>query len=134
MLAPGARPAAEAWGIKEGLGTIRRHKWLVLTITALVTLATAYLLHRQPRRYQAVATIRLVDAQQQIAGNLDNTPSSFQSMGGAWTDPIASEMQVIQSRAVGEAVADSQPLGLQIQVDGFPAWLVKDPSIASVNA
>lgn len=134
MLAPGARPAAEAWGIKELLGTIRRHKWLVLAITALVTLATAYLLHSQPRRYQAVATIRLVDAQQQLAGNLDNTPSSYQSMGGTWTDPIASEMQVIQSRAVGEAVADSQPLGLQIQVDGFPAWLVKNPSIASVNA
>ncbi|MGH7627584.1 MAG: polysaccharide biosynthesis tyrosine autokinase [Gemmatimonadaceae bacterium] len=126
-----AGSGAEPIDLKESLGVLRRHIWLVLSIAGIAVLFTAYRLHKDQRQYQAGATIRLVDTQRELAGNLDNS-SPYQTMG-AWTDPIESQMQVLRSRAVGEAVADSQPLGTRVQVAGFPAALIRNVSLVRDN-
>jgi tyrosine-protein kinase Etk/Wzc len=123
----GAGP--EPIDLKESLGVLRRHLWLVLLITAAAVLFTAYRLHNEQRQYQASATIRLVDTQRELAGNLDNNSSPYQTMA-AWADPIESQLQVLHSRAVGEAVVDSQPLGTRVQVAGFPASVLKGVALS----
>jgi len=119
--------ADEPIDLKESLRIIRRHVWLVAVITSLAMLYTAYHLHKDQRQYRATATIRLVDTRRELTGNLANS-TPYQSMG-AWTDPIESQMQVLRSRAVGEAVVDSQPLGTRIQVSGFPASVLRNVSL-----
>jgi len=126
-----ARMDYDSVDLKESLNVLRRHVWIVAIITGLATLYTTYRLHREQRQYEATATIRLVDTQRELAGNLaNNTP--FQPIG-AWTDPIESEMQVLRSHAVGQAVVDSQALGTRILVSGFPAALLRDVSVSTEN-
>jgi len=124
--------ANDAIDLKEAVGILRRNIWLIAAFVGITTLYTAYKLHKEERQYQATATIRLVDTPKELAGDLaNNTP--LQPMG-AWTDPIESQMQVLRSRAVGEAVVDTQPLGTRILVKGFPAVLLRDASMAREDA
>ena len=133
MMAVGSRHVGEgepeAIDLKESFGVIRRRLWLIVGITAVVVAFTGWRLKNQDLRYQATAVIRLVDQRRALAGNLDNSTSP--GMGGYWTDPIASELQVLRSRAVGDMVVDSEPLGLRVQVSGFPAYALRDVSLDS---
>src|SRR6185437_1437106 len=112
---PATRPpddvegAAESIDIKESLATLRRHLWLIAGITAAAIAFTAYRVNKQALEYQATAVIRLVDARRELAGNLDDNAGQGM-MGGYWTDPITSQLQVLRSRAVASAVVDSQSL------------------------
>src|SRR6185437_5968055 len=123
---PASRPAddveggAESIDIKESLATLRRHVWLIVGITALAIAFTAYRVSKQALEYQATAVIRLVDARRELAGNLDDNTGQGM-MGGYWTDPITSQLQVLRSRAVATAVVDSEALGLRVQSKGFLA-------------
>src|SRR6185437_2547008 len=136
---PASRPAddveggAESIDIKESLATLRRHIWLIVGITALAIAFTAYRVSKQALEYQATAVIRLVDARRELAGNLDDNTGQGM-MGGYWTDPITSQLQVLRSRAVAAAVVDSQALGLRVQSKGFPASVLRDVSMASENS
>ncbi|HXY29927.1 MAG TPA: polysaccharide biosynthesis tyrosine autokinase [Gemmatimonadaceae bacterium] len=128
----GAEPGLEPIDIKEVLAVLWRHFWLILLVTGLTLAFTAYRTLKEERQYRATAVIRLVDARRALAGNIDNAQA--QPMGGAWTDPIASQLQVLRSRGVASAVVDSQPLGLRVDVDGFPAQLVDDVTVVEKNA
>lgn len=121
--------AGESIDLKESLGTLRRHLWLVVAITLLSVGFTYYRVKRAGREYQATAVIRLVDTRRQLAGDLDNNNQSM-SMGGYFTDPIASEIEVLRSRAVASAVVDSQALGLRVLATGFPAEVLRDVTLA----
>lgn len=133
---PASRPAddveggAESIDIKESLATLRRHVWLIVGITALAIAFTAYRVSKQALEYQATAVIRLVDARRELAGNLDDNTGQGM-MGGYWTDPITSQLQVLRSRAVATAVVDSEALGLRVQSKGFPASVLRNVSLAS---
>ena len=136
---PATRPpddvegGAESIDIKESLATLRRHLWLIAGITAAAIAFTAYRVNKQALEYQATAVIRLVDARRELAGNLDDNAGQGM-MGGYWTDPITSQLQVLRSRAVAAAVVDSQALGLRVQSKGFPASVLRDVSMASENS
>lgn len=133
---PTTRPADDVEGggesidIKESLATLRRHLWLILAVTAAAIAFTAYRVSKQALEYQATAVIRLVDARRELAGNLDDNTGQGM-MGGYWTDPITSQLQVLRSRGVAAAVVDSQALGLRIQSRGFPASVLRNVSLAS---
>ena len=136
---PTTRPADDVEGggesidIKESLATLRRHVWLILAVTAAAIAFTAYRVSKQALEYQATAVIRLVDARRELAGNLDDNTGQGM-MGGYWTDPITSQLQVLRSRAVASAVVDSQSLGLRVQSRGFPASVLRNVSLASENS
>lgn len=134
---PAGRPSgddgdagAESIDLKESVATLRRHLWLIAIITLAAVAFTAYRLSKQALQYEATAVIRLVDTRRELAGNLDDNAAQT-SMGGYWTDPITSQMQVLRSRAVAGAVVDSQALGLRVQNRGFPASVLRDVSLAS---
>lgn len=133
---PATRPpddvegGAESIDIKESLATLRRHLWLIVGITAAAIAFTAYRVSKQALEYQATAVIRLVDARRELAGNLDDNTGQGM-MGGYWTDPITSQLQVLRSRAVAAAVVDSQALGLRVQSKGFSASVLRNVSLAS---
>lgn len=121
---------AESIDIKESLATLRRHLWLIAGITAAAIAFTAYRVSKQALEYQATAVIRLVDARRELAGNLDDNTGQGM-MGGYWTDPITSQLQVLRSRAVAAAVVDSQSLGLRVQSKGFPASVLRNVSLTA---
>jgi len=133
---PTTRPTDDVEGggesidIKESVATLRRHVWLILGITAVAIAFTAYRVSKQALEYQATAVIRLVDARRELAGNLDDNTGQGM-MGGYWTDPITSQLQVLRSRAVASAVVDSQSLGLRVQSRGFPASVLRNVSLTS---
>ncbi|HEY7894285.1 MAG TPA: polysaccharide biosynthesis tyrosine autokinase [Gemmatimonadaceae bacterium] len=133
---PATRPpddvegGSESIDIKESVATLRRHLWLIAGITAAAIAFTAYRVSKQALEYQASAVIRLVDARRELAGNLDDNTGQGM-MGGYWTDPITSQLQVLRSRAVAAAVVDSQALGLRVQSKGFPAAVLRNVSLAS---
>ncbi|HKV49581.1 MAG TPA: polysaccharide biosynthesis tyrosine autokinase [Gemmatimonadaceae bacterium] len=135
---PATRPpddvegGSESIDIKESLATLRRHLWLIAGITAAAIAFTAYRVSKQALEYQATAVIRLVDARRELAGNLDDNTGQG-AMGGYWTDPITSQLQVLRSRAVAAAVVDSQALGLRVQSKGFPASVLRNVSLSSEN-
>ncbi|HEX5410070.1 MAG TPA: polysaccharide biosynthesis tyrosine autokinase [Gemmatimonadaceae bacterium] len=141
-LAPAAIPAARVqrrdvestdagmrtMGVREAVAVLRRHLVLLLAVLTLTVLAAGYVIHNQSLLYEANAVIRLMDQRQQLAGNIDNTPVA--SMMGYWADPIASQLQVLSSRGVAEAVVDSQTLGLRVLPVDFPASILTNVSIA----
>jgi tyrosine-protein kinase Etk/Wzc len=114
-------------GVREAVAVLRRHLVLLLAVLALTVLAAGYVIHKQSLLYEANAVIRLMDQRQQLAGSIDNTPVA--SMTGYWADPIASQMQVLSSRGVAQAVVDSQTLGLRVLPVDFPASLLTNVSI-----
>ena len=114
-------------GVREAVAVLRRHLVLLLAVLALTVLVAGYVIHKQSLLYEASAVIRLMDQRKQLAGNIDNTPVA--SMMGYWADPIASQMQVLSSRGVAEAVVDSQTLGLRVLPVDFPASLLTNVSI-----
>ena len=124
----GDQPSAESIDLKTSLSTVRRHPWLVIGTAVVVVALTGFWLKRQGHEYQATAVIRLVDARRELAGDLDD--AAQQRSITDWTDPIASQLQVLQSRAVAGAVVDSQPLGLEVQVAGFPASVLRNVSVS----
>lgn len=136
---PTTRPADDLEGggesidIKESVATLRRHVWLILAVTAAAIAVTAYRISKQALEYQASAVIRLVDARRELAGNLDDNTGPGM-MGGYWTDPITSQLQVLRSRGVASAVVDSQSLGLRVQSHGFPASVLRNVSLASESS
>ena len=107
-------PALEQVDLKELLATLRRRWKLVLAIT-LASVGTAwYLAKSQPARYVAVATIRLQDTHRQVTGGIDEPVGQGYVGTGYWSDPIQSQLQVLDSRAVATQVVLQHPLGLRV--------------------
>jgi polysaccharide biosynthesis transport protein len=90
--------------VREYVEAIVRYAWLVVLVTVLAIGIAAYRTNREPARYQATASVRLIDARPAIAGNLADTWNE-RTMGG-WTDPIRTQIEVLKSRAVVEAVVE----------------------------
>jgi len=88
---------------------VRRHPLLIAGCTAALVGATAYFTRRAAPQYEATASIRIADQSDeprlaQLGGSRSPTPGE-----------LPTEIEVLQSRALAEAVADS--LALQVELE-----------------
>jgi polysaccharide biosynthesis transport protein len=120
----------EGLPLAEYLGALRRHLWLVAAAVALSVGWAAYRLFQEPPRYTAASAVQLVNARQSLAGEIGT--GAADQLPGWYTDPILSQIQVLRSRAVAQAVVDS--LGLRLRAvgdDPFPYAALAEVRVSS---
>ncbi|HKO18493.1 MAG TPA: polysaccharide biosynthesis tyrosine autokinase [Acidobacteriaceae bacterium] len=99
------------------IGLVRRHWLLVGLIAAASVGILVYRLRNEPHIYRATATIRLEDKARELSNGMSPAPR-LQSYR-PFTDPVLSQLQVLQSQAVAESVAVREGLRLR----ALPRWL-----------
>ena len=123
-------PQTAGTPLKEYLGVLRRHIWLVLGGAALLVGFTAYRVSQERPLYRASAVVRLSDQRGAIAGGIGGDVAKKQ-MGGWSNDPILSQIQVLQSRALAAAVVDKEGLRLESLSADFPQGLLRNVAVDS---
>lgn len=109
------------FSLRQTFGIARRNWWVILAAILLTVGATVFIISREVPVYQAGALIRL-NSQNAVIGDLGSGADG----SVATTDPIASEIMVLQSRGIlGEAV-DREGFRLFDATTGNPATLVQD--------
>jgi succinoglycan biosynthesis transport protein ExoP len=103
--------------VVQFVALLRRHWVLVFAITAASVAILFYRIRNEQRIYRATAVIRLTDKGQNLSGGISRMPPSQPYR--PYTDPVLSQVQVIQSRAVAESVAEREGLRLR----ALPRWL-----------
>jgi capsular exopolysaccharide synthesis family protein len=94
-----------------------------VVVLASLGLVAAVLYREQPT-FRAVAVVRLTDKTRSMSGGL-GTGAGGDQLGGTTTDPILSQLQILQSRAVAEEIARRQGLQLRVLTRGV-GWSVLD--------
>jgi tyrosine-protein kinase Etk/Wzc len=118
------------------LRTVRRRLGLIAGMTLVSVLVAGYLARREPPAYRASAVIRLEDKTRSMAGGLVGDATN--PIIGRSADPLLSQIQVLTSRAVAEAVVDSIPI-LRASTEGFSLdhvsglWLQPSVRQATIN-
>jgi capsular exopolysaccharide synthesis family protein len=129
-------PQSETPGIREYFSIVRRQYWLVLAVLIMVVGPSVYSVMQTPPRYRAVSTIRLADdSRRQLAGDY----TSPYDVVGRETDILQSQIQILNSQAVGAEAVDLEGLRLRPTahsqfVDELTAIKVADnASVDSLN-
>lgn len=123
-----AEPApGEGIPLREYLGALRRHLWLIAAAVVVCVGFAAYRIRQEPPRYTAASAVRLVNARQEMAGQIGTGQTD--QLPGWYTDPILSQIQVLRSRAVAQEVVDSVGGRLKPQDPEFPFGLVRDVAV-----
>jgi tyrosine-protein kinase Etk/Wzc len=134
--APEARAAANSEPILqvalEFLALLRRHLLLVVGCFALSFGVLAYMLYTERPVYRATAVIRLADKTRSMSGSL--APSATDQLSGTATDPILSQLQVLQSRTVALEIAGREGLQLSSLSRGFGWWYIDSVSVSPTAA
>ena len=100
---------------------IRRHWLLVLAITAGCVGILVYRIRNEPRIYRAMATIRLEDKASEISNGMGRSAPS--PTYWPMNDPVLTQIEVLQSQAVAESVAEREGLRLRALPKGLPpSW------------
>ncbi|HEX6534562.1 MAG TPA: Wzz/FepE/Etk N-terminal domain-containing protein, partial [Gemmatimonadaceae bacterium] len=115
--------------LREVFAVLRRHLVLVAGVAGVVTLLAGWLAFRARPVYQANAVIRIADTRSAMTAGLDN-PIADKTLG-MWTDPVLSQIQVLESRAVAAQVMERHPLGIRISTLGIPASALSDVALDS---
>ena len=102
---------------------VRRNVLLVAAFVALAVAGLAALLYRQQPVYRAAAVISLVDKTRATTGGLAS--GATDEIRGSYTDPILSQLQVLESRGVAREIAAREGLQLQSATRGF-GWKYLD--------
>ena len=125
---PSGQPksATEFVGIREYLGIVRRHWWIVLLVAAGSSVYNFDKVRKKPPRYRAISTVRLVDQRRAVAGGMAGQSNDMRFSGQA--DSIESQIQVLLSRAVAAVAVDLKGLRL-IPADGH-RWVDEITQIA----
>lgn len=89
---------------------VRRNWKLVLGTTLLALLIAAVLIRLDHPLYRATATIKYEDKGRALSAGLGG--GAAQQLGGPVTDPLLTQIQVLQSRAVANEVVDRESLRL----------------------
>ena len=110
--------------MREYLGALRRHLWLVVAAVVVSVGFAAYRIRQEAPRYTAASAVRLVNARQEMAGEIGTGQTD--QLPGWYTDPILSQIQVLRSRAVAQEVVDSVGLRLRPDNPEFPFGLLRD--------
>jgi uncharacterized protein involved in exopolysaccharide biosynthesis len=120
-LTPDSSESPDAIPIADYVAALRRYAWLIVaTVTISVGMA-AYRLSREPSRYLAVTSLRMVDRGLGMSGDLaDAGGGSGAPTGWGYIDPVVSQIQVLRSRAVAGMAVDSTGLRLRAVDPGFP--------------
>lgn len=92
----------------------RRDRWLVVGVGLLALAIAALVTLYQARTYTGQATIQIRDEQPALGRLSDRLPISFGPLGTLAGGGIATDLGVLKSRAVAEAVVDT--LGLTVQL------------------
>ena len=124
-------PTPERYGsaVDEGIplgeyvAALRRYAWLVVAAVLLSMGFIWYKLQREVPHYAAASTVRLVNAREEMAGDI--APGQVQDAQGWYTDPILSQIQLLRSRAVAADVVDSLGLRLKPTSPGFPRSAIR---------
>jgi tyrosine-protein kinase Etk/Wzc len=105
----------------EFVGLLRRHLLLVVLVTAGAVLVAFNQIRRTPHLYQANAVIRIADRARSLSGGLTQAPYSPMMRT---TDPLLSQIQILQSQAVATAIADKEGLRLRLMpAGGAVSWI-----------
>src|ERR1700704_3304581 len=114
------------------LGLIRRN-WKVVLATTLASLALLIVQRRYDHPiYRATAVVRFEDKVRGLSNGLGGgTP---RQVGGPVTDPLLTQIQVLQSRTVARGVVEREGLRLRADPPGLPdGWLrnvsIPDPAL-----
>jgi tyrosine-protein kinase Etk/Wzc len=126
--AQAAAVPGEGIPLREYLGALRRHLWLVVAAVLVSVGIAAYRIRQEPPRYTAVSAVRLVNARQEMAGQIGTGQQD--QLPGWYTDPILSQIQVLRSRAVAQEVVDSVGGRLRPEDPEFPVGLLRDVRVA----
>src|SRR3954471_25002932 len=126
--APGA-PESTLKTVLEFLGLLRRHILLLLLFAAAVVGMMWYMMRGDVTLYRASAVIRLQDKSRDV-------PGSFRGgMGNTslrpFTDPVLSQIQVLQSRLVAREVAQSAGLRLRVITNGVRPGILESRQVAA---
>lgn len=113
--------------LREPLAVLRRHLWMVLGITALVTAVIGYRAYIAVPTYRAAAVIRLSNPRHALTGGVAEGPSA--GIDARSADPLLSQVELIQSRTVAAVVVDSMPI-LRIRTVPFARSLLRDVALA----
>ncbi|MGH9891992.1 MAG: Wzz/FepE/Etk N-terminal domain-containing protein, partial [bacterium] len=106
--------------LRELLAVLRRHVWMIAAVTIVSVGLTVHLLSREVRLYDASALIRLTD-QRAIAGTAGEVAPHTVVLK---TDPIKSQLMVLQGRGVLGEVVDREQLRLLDAVElAWPDYL-----------
>jgi polysaccharide biosynthesis transport protein len=119
-----ADPGGEGIPLRDYLGALRRHLWLVIAAVVVSVGLAAYRIRQEPPRYAAASAVRLVNARQEMAGEIGTGQTD--QLPGWYTDPILSQIQVLRSRAVAQEVVDSVGLRLRPESPEFPFGILRD--------
>jgi capsular exopolysaccharide synthesis family protein len=132
-----ARAATESTGLREYLGMVRRHWWVVILTFVLSTAYTANSAMKERPVYRSSSTVRLVDARREVAGDIAGRQDApGVGFGGSQADPIESQIQVLTSGAVAAVAVDLNGLRLEPAdrgqyVDEISRIKVSDSAVAS---
>lgn len=104
-LTPGSDSRGEGIPLRDYVEALRRYVWLVAAAVLVSVGLAAYRLNQELPRYAASSSVRLVERNLKMAGDLSSTGGEQVGNAGWYTDPMLSQIQVLKSRAVaGEAV------------------------------
>ncbi|MEO5580593.1 MAG: polysaccharide biosynthesis tyrosine autokinase [Gemmatimonadaceae bacterium] len=107
--------ATESVGLREYVGIVRRHFWVMLLIVAASLGYTYNEVRKAPAVFRAVSTVRLVDNRRAMTGEGGGQNTGFSMQ----TDVLESQLQVLRSRAVAAVAVDLKGLRL-IPRAGYP--------------
>jgi len=117
-------------GLRDVL-VVARRSWLVLVIgTVIGGAAAAFIASRGEPTYRATAVLRLADTRRALVGGIDVPTTEL----GRLTDPLLSQIQVLQSRSVLAQVVDAEGLRLHPSYRRFPARLLTEVHVDSAAA
>ncbi len=118
-----SRTADDGIELREILRILRRHVWLVAFSCVAITAAMGYKVLREAPQYTASALVRVVDSRGAMAGGMESRMAS--NIVGTWTDPVLSQILVLEGREVLGNVVDEQNLRVMSPEPRFPLSLVE---------
>ncbi len=99
-------------GVREYLAIIKRHWWVVIVVLIASVAYSASKATKVIPQYRASSTVRLVDSRRALAGDMAGRPGGEMGGFGYQSDPIESQIQVLQSGAVAAVAVDLKGLRL----------------------
>lgn len=104
---PPSAPLDDEVSLRDLWHVLYRNKWLIVTLAVIGVMGAAFYAKRATPVYQSGTSIRIDEKQSKIAG--------LEMLNGVGTgSELATEMEVLRSRALAETVVDS--LELQVSV------------------
>ena len=96
----------------------RRHWLLILGVAVASVAVLSYRVRNEPRVYRAVATIRLEDKASEMTNGISRpvAPQRYYPLN----DPVLTQIEVLQSQAVAESVAEREGLRLRALPKNLP--------------